>query len=300
MPIHPSDDDHASEPRVAVIADAPNARAAAALAAGLDGAIVQTRAFRVARVDRTPAGCRFVRRLVAALDRARPDVVIAAGMSAGIACGLVWRRVGARHYVWFQPEVERLDPDPRALSLAFEATPRFFAGSPFAAGFLIDTLGAPGSRVRIAEPDVDLWPRTLAERPALPPAADPGALLCALCGVDPLGRGRRREIDRAVGPLIDAMVRDGIDSCQVYGASDVGRAIVRLARRRRILVSALIDRDRTRWGGFVDGVEVRSPVQALAGPGVFAVGALEDAAPIAASIAALFPAGAQPRIYRIP
>lgn len=109
---------------------------------------------------------------------------------------------------------------------------------------------------------------------------------------------RRREIDRHVRPLVAALCRDRVRACCIYGASDVGRAILRLVRRHRnIRVPFFVDGDDAKWGEVVDGVEIVSLAHAVStGPHIFAIGSIANAAIMSAAIAAAHPASA-PRVY---
>jgi hypothetical protein len=166
-----------------LIAAVADGRAAEVTAGGpFEGAVVTTYADPVPVMNGAPAALGFVRRLLASIARQRPDVVIAWGVNAGVASALVWREAGARHFVWYQPEAEAVVVHQRALGVAIERTPRFFAADAYAAGYLIDTLDVPGTRVVIAERDIDLWPRVLSERPAIPALAGQAPDLRAIFG----------------------------------------------------------------------------------------------------------------------
>lgn len=76
-----------------------------------------------------------------------------------------------------------------------------------------------------------------------------------------LGAGADRRAGRLIAALRDSRVR----TLQIYGASDVGRALLRHARRHRIEVSAFIDGNRALWDDVVDGVEVMPLSRAVSG-----------------------------------
>jgi hypothetical protein len=380
---------------------------------------------------------RYLVRLLAGLTRATPDVVVGTGVPAGVACGLIWRTVGARRVIWYQPDARPTPVSLRALRLAAGWTPHVWAATDAAARLLIDTLGVRAEAVTVFDAAADPL-RALAERAAAldcavePPSpvagfaprlvvravvqqvieqeeqavrlaghlrqsgvrrvvvygdGPPARILIAACrrrrvrvvGVAPLverggdlairrmalaevfrrggvrvvaiasregavnvaGRVRQaaracgvtatvvavghpgfavtpqrggdrsalqraltarrlREIDRHVRPIVAALCRDRVRVCCIYGASDVGRAILRLARRHRIRVQFFIDGNDTKWGDVVDGVEIVSLAQAAStGPRVFAIGSIANAAAISAAIESACP-GTDTRVYAAP
>ena len=64
------------------------------------------------------------------------------------------------------------------------------------------------------------------------------------------------ELDRRAARTVAALLDAGVRAIQIYGASEVGRLLLRHARKRRIDVAAFADGNRALWGEVVDGVEV--------------------------------------------
>jgi len=92
-----------------------------------------------------------------------------------------------------------------------------------------------------------------------------------------LGADAERRARRLIVALRDSRVR----TVQIYGASDVGRALLRHARRHRIDVSAFIDGNRALWDDVVDGVEVRPLSRAVGGEvHTYAIGSFANATAI--------------------
>jgi hypothetical protein len=83
---------------------------------------------------------------------------------------------------------------------------------------------------------------------------------------------RRVFIDR-LEPVVRTLKARRLKRVTVYGAGDVGRALIALLRERRIAVHRLADRDQALWGTTIDGITVgpiaacmddRAPVIVLA------------------------------------
>ena len=94
-------------------------------------------------------------RLVAALRRLRPDVLMPYYALPNLACGLTWRAAGARLCVWNQRD-EGLRAHQRLEAMAAQRTPCFIANSPGAAGFLTGAMGVPSWRVHLIPNGVEL------------------------------------------------------------------------------------------------------------------------------------------------
>jgi hypothetical protein len=104
-----------------------------------------------------------------------------------------------------------------------------------------------------------------------------------------LAARRRRGIERSIRPLVAALRDEGVRECCIYGASEVGRVLLRIARRRRIRVRFFVDGNDARWGEVLEGVEIVSLADVVSrGPHVFAIGSLAHAATISDTITAAY------------
>lgn len=89
------------------------------------------------------------------LRRARPDILLPYTLVPNVACGLVWRRTGARLCVWNQRDegIARLSPGIEGR--AVRRTPRFISNSQRGARFLVDELGASPAIVAVINNGVE-------------------------------------------------------------------------------------------------------------------------------------------------
>jgi glycosyltransferase involved in cell wall biosynthesis len=83
------------------------------------------------------------------LRRMRPDVLLPYTMFPNVACGLIWRWVGARTCIWNQRDegITRMRPGIEARAIA--RVPSFIANSNGGARFLAETLRAEGRRITV-------------------------------------------------------------------------------------------------------------------------------------------------------
>ncbi len=73
---------------------------------------------------------------------------------------------------------------------------------------------------------------------------------------DRVATGITSQLDRRVARTVSALHHAGVRAVQIYGASEVGRLLLRHARRRQLDVAAFVDGNRALWGEVVDGIEV--------------------------------------------
>lgn len=119
-------------------------------------------------------------------------------------------------------------------------------------------------------------------------------LSLATSASDRVGRSERRA-ERIITALSQAQGRD----CLIYGASEVGQMLLRLARRRQLRVLAFVDGNRALWGDVVDGVEVLPLPQAVRGDTHrYAIGSFESVPEIRASLAEAYRESSfQPEVF---
>jgi hypothetical protein len=91
--------------------------------------------------------------------------------------------------------------------------------------------------------------------------------------IDANARFKRRVFSDRLEPLVRSLKARRVKRVTIYGAGDVGRALIALFREHAIVVERLADRDPALWGTTVDGITVepisactrdRSPVIVLA------------------------------------
>ncbi len=94
-------------------------------------------------------------RLAAGLRRLRPDVLLPYYALPNLACGLVWRAVGAKLCVWNQRD-EGIRAHERLEAMAARRVPCFVANSPGAARFLTGAMGVPAWQAHLIPNGVEL------------------------------------------------------------------------------------------------------------------------------------------------
>ncbi|MBW1687021.1 MAG: glycosyltransferase [Deltaproteobacteria bacterium] len=90
------------------------------------------------------------------LRRARPDVVLSFTLYPNVACGLTWRRTGARSFLWGQRDVFESLVEAELERRAVRSTPSFISNSEHARDFMDRTLGVPPERIEVIRNGVEM------------------------------------------------------------------------------------------------------------------------------------------------
>jgi len=100
-------------------------------------------------------------RLLLALRRAKPDVLLPYTMPPNIACGLFWRWVGAKTCIWNQRDEGRQRFVPCLERFAVRNTPWFISNSFHASCFLMEDLAVRHERVEVIHNGIEMAPPAL-------------------------------------------------------------------------------------------------------------------------------------------
>lgn len=115
--------------------------------------------WKVVRFPWARERARRIRRLLQLawkLRRARPDVVLSFTLYPNVACGLTWRWVGARSFVWNQCDALETLAESQWERRAVRATPAFISNSNHATDFMCRTLGVPRERIQVIPNGVEM------------------------------------------------------------------------------------------------------------------------------------------------
>lgn len=100
-------------------------------------------------------------RLLIALKRSQPDVLLPYTMPPNIGCGILWRLVGAKTCVWNQRDEGRQRLAPFLERYAVKNTPWFISNSRHATDFLTKELGVNRERIDVIPNGIELAPMQL-------------------------------------------------------------------------------------------------------------------------------------------
>lgn len=93
--------------------------------------------------------------LASTLREARPDILLPYTFVPNVICGLIWARAGARACVWNQRDEGRMPLVAGFARIAAEFTPMFISNSEKGARFLVDTVNADPSKIRIIKNGIE-------------------------------------------------------------------------------------------------------------------------------------------------